>query len=66
MYIYKNEYNRQQTDDWLWDTILNTYMITHCNFFIMTVLPRYWISEVHANYCNDFRLVENLKTVRGS
>ena len=23
MYIYKNEHNRQQTDDWLWDTIPN-------------------------------------------
>ena len=25
MYIYKNEHNRQQTDDWLWDTISNSY-----------------------------------------
>ena len=24
MYIYKNEYNHQQTDDWLWDTIPNS------------------------------------------
>ena len=24
MYIYKNEYNRQQADDWLWDTIPNS------------------------------------------
>ena len=24
MYIYKNEHNRQQADDWLWDTIPNT------------------------------------------
>ena len=23
MYIYKNEHNRQQADDWLWDTIPN-------------------------------------------
>ena len=23
MYIYKNEYNHQQADDWLWDTIPN-------------------------------------------
>ena len=23
MYKYKNEHNRQQTDDWLWDTIPN-------------------------------------------
>ena len=27
MYIYKNEHNRQQADDWLWDTIPNRQVI---------------------------------------
>ena len=25
MYKYKNEHNRQQTDDWFWDTIPNNF-----------------------------------------
>ena len=31
MYIYKNEHNHQQADDWLWDTIPNIYFITFTN-----------------------------------
>ena len=27
MYIYKNEHNHQQADDWLWDTIPNSFIV---------------------------------------
>ena len=27
MYKYKNEHNRQQADDWLWDTIPNNRLV---------------------------------------
>ena len=32
MYKYKNEHNRQQTDDWLWDTIPNIDLIATNHF----------------------------------
>ena len=37
MYKYKNEHNRQQADDWLWDTIPNkiiSYQITYNTWHI--------------------------------
>ena len=33
MYKYKNEHNRQQADDWLWDTIPNTSQVTTPSFY---------------------------------
>ena len=38
MYIYKNEHNRQQIDDWLWDTIPNTYLVHLANEWLSPIL----------------------------
>ena len=34
MYIYKNEHNRQQADDWLWDTIPNSKYLASINIHL--------------------------------
>ena len=60
MYIYKNEHNHQQTDDWLWDTILNNLSLglkpigaiskTHLWLVVVELLHRNgfseWVSQV--------------------
>ena len=35
MYKYKNEHNRQQADDWLWDTIPNTSIPTKVRILLI-------------------------------
>ena len=39
MYKYKNEHNRQEADDWLWDTIPNKYLSSE----FVTYLGENWI-----------------------
>ena len=60
MYKYKNEHNRQQADDWLWDTIPNNLPLglkpigavsnTHLRLIVVKLLHRNgfskWVSQV--------------------
>ena len=60
MYKYKNEHNRQQTDDWLWDTIPNNLPLglkpidavsnTHLRLEVVELLHRNgfseWVSQI--------------------
>ena len=60
MYKYKNEHNRQQADDWLWDTILNNFLLglkpivavsnTHLRLVVVELLHRNgfseWVSQI--------------------
>ena len=55
MYIYKNEHNRQQADDWLWDTIPNNLPLglkpigavsnTHLRLVVIKLVHRNGFSE---------------------
>ena len=48
MYIYKNEHNRQQADDWLWDTIPNTHIIVkylNKDFYLSFSIGMVWPIE---------------------
>ena len=55
MYIYKNEHNHQQADDWLWDTISNNLLLglkpigavsnTHLRLVVVELLHRNGFSE---------------------
>ena len=60
MYIYKSEHNRQQADDWVWDTIPNNLPLglkpigavsnTHLRLVVVELLHRNgfseWVSQV--------------------
>ena len=60
MYIYKNEHNHQQGDDWLWDTIPNNLPLglkpisavsnTHLRLLVIELLHCNGFSEGSARF----------------